>query len=232
APTDKFLWPLDLASSQSVPGYGYLMPLRPPNYKGIVDLMKRRCEPNFRALAHAGRHLADSFLQLHARGLCYCDISFGNVFFDPDSGDVRICDNDNVTIDGRGGVGVLGTPRFMAPEIVRGEAKRSSRTDLYSLAVLLFYMFIVHHPLEGKKESAIRCFDLAAMRRLYGVEPVFIFDPVNDSNWPIKGHHDNALECCPSYPKVFQDLFVRSLTAGLTDPQNGRVRGSEWRRGR
>ncbi len=27
--------------------------------------------------------LAQSFLRLHSEGLCYRDISFGNVFFDP-----------------------------------------------------------------------------------------------------------------------------------------------------
>ena len=48
--------------------------------------------------------------------------SFGNAFFDPDNGDVLIADNDNVSVDGAGVLGVLGTPRFMAPEVVRGEA--------------------------------------------------------------------------------------------------------------
>jgi serine/threonine protein kinase len=101
------------------------MQLRPERYKGIVDLMKRRIEPTFRALATAGIELAHSFLALHAKGLCYRDISFGNVFFDPDTGDVLICDNDNVTVDGSATSGVLGTPRFMAPEVVRGEAMPS-----------------------------------------------------------------------------------------------------------
>jgi len=123
-PTEKFLWPIELTESKDVPGFGYVMPLRPPQYKSIVDLMKRRAEPSFHALATAGVQLADSFLFLHAMGLCYRDISFGNVFFDPDTGMVLICDNDNVAVDGEGVKGVLGTPRFMAPEIVRGEAYR------------------------------------------------------------------------------------------------------------
>ena len=41
-PTDCFLWPLELASAPGVPGFGYVMPLREPRYRGIVDLMKRR----------------------------------------------------------------------------------------------------------------------------------------------------------------------------------------------
>lgn len=191
--------------------------------------MKRRTEPTFRALATAGLHLADSYLQLHARGLCYRDISFGNVFFDPDTGDVLICDNDNVGVDGASRGGVLGTPRFMAPEVVRGDALPSTQTDLFSLAVLLFYIFMVHHPLEGAQEAAIKCLDLPAMTRLYGTEPIFIFDPADERNRPLPGVHDNALSFWPLYPRALRDLFTRSFTEGLHDAQNGRVRESEWR---
>jgi serine/threonine protein kinase len=128
-PTDKFLWPIELTQAKDVPGFGYIMPLRGPQYISIVDLMKRRAEPTFRAIATAGLSLADSYLELHAKGLCYRDISFGNVFFEPNTGEVLICDNDNVAIDGQAQGGVLGTPRFMAPEIVRCEALPSMQTD-------------------------------------------------------------------------------------------------------
>ncbi len=229
-PSDKFLWPAELTTSGTTPGFGYYMPLREPHYKNIVDLMKRRCEPSYSALATAGRILADSFLQLHSKGLCYCDISFGNVFFEPSNGDILICDNDNVGIDGVTPVNVLGTPRFMAPEIVRGDIDRpSTNTDLFSLAVLLFYMFMIHHPLEGAKEDSIKCLDAPAMKKLYGTEAVFIFDPNDHSNSPIKGRHDNALQNWPIYPKFLKDLFIQSFTEGVKDPQSGRVREPTWR---
>lgn len=228
-PTAKFLWPIELTTADKVQGFGYVMPLRAPQYMSIVDLMKRRAEPTFRALATAGLQLADSFLELHAMGLCYRDISFGNVFFDPNNGEVLIADNDNVTVDGVGEAGVLGTPRFMAPEIVRGEAVPSMKTDLFSLAVLLFYMLMVHHPLEGKRELEIKCLDLPAMNKLYGTDPVFIFDPNDDSNRPVPGVHDNAIIFWPLYPQFIRDLFIESFTDGLRDPVNGRVRESEWR---
>lgn len=229
APNARFLWPIELTSAPGVVGFGYVMPLRGTKYKGIVDLMKRRIEPTFRALATAGLDLAHSYLQLHSQGFCYRDISFGNVFFDPDSGEVLICDNDNVAIDGDVRGGVLGTPRFMAPEVVVGKAQPSIQTDLYSLAVLLFYMLIVHHPLEGAKEAAIKCLDLPAMTKLYGSDPLFIFDPDDRSNRPVAGLHDNALAFWRIYPEFVRKLFTRSFTDGIRDPQNGRVRESEWR---
>jgi DNA-binding helix-hairpin-helix protein with protein kinase domain len=228
APDPRFLWPAELVAAPSRPGFGYLMTLRQPRYRGVSDLMTRRVSPSLRSLATAGVHLADAFLRLHARGLCYRDISYGNVFFDPGTGEVLICDNDNVGANQTEG-GILGTPRFMAPEVVRGQVRPSTQTDLFSLAVLLFLMLMNHHPLEGKKEASIHCFDLPAMTKLYGSEPVFIFDPADRSNEPVAGFHDNALVFWPLYPSFLQSLFTQSFTAGIRDPEHGRVRETTWR---
>ncbi|HXF62912.1 MAG TPA: hypothetical protein VNK95_14910 [Caldilineaceae bacterium] len=228
APSDRFLWPLELITAPGTSGFGYVMALREARFKGMADLVTRRVEPSLQALATIGFELAHSYLQLHAKGLCYRDISFGNVFFDPATGEVRICDNDNVDIDGQPGA-IGGTARFMAPEIVRGEARPSTQTDLFSLAVLLFYLLMNHHPLEGAREAAIRCFDLPAMTKLYGTEPLFIFDPDDDSNRPVPGLHDNALAFWPIYPAYLRQLFTRAFTDGIRDPVHGRVRESEWR---
>lgn len=228
-PSKNFLWPTELASSPGMKGFGYIMPLRENRYKSIVDLMKGRADPSFRALMTAGFELSHSFLQLHAKGLCYRDISHNNIFFDPKTGDVLICDNDNVAVDGIAKSNISGTPRFMAPEIVRGEALPNTQTDLFSLAVLLFYMLMIHHPLEGRKEAEIKCFDPPAMKKIYGTEPVFIFDPHDNSNRPVKGYHDNALVFWPIYPQFLQNLFIKAFTDGINDSQNGRIRESEWR---
>lgn len=229
SPNENFLWPISLIESNQHNSFGYIMDLRTKEYNGIVDLMKTKCSPSFYNLATVGFQTSDSFLQLHTRGLCYKDISFGNLFFNPNTGDVKICDNDNVTPDASNFSGVLGTPKFMAPEIVRGESKPSTQTDLYSLAVLLFYVFFVHHPLDGKLEMNIKCLDAPAMKKLYGENPIFIFDPNNDTNRPIKGEQDNAIIFWNIYPQFFKDLFIKSFTDGIHDPLNGRVRESEWR---
>lgn len=229
APSDRFLWPTELATASATTGFGYVMPLRDRRYRSIVDLMKRRIEPTFRALATAGLELSHSYLQLHTKGLCYRDISFGNAFFDPNTGEILICDNDNVAIDNQSQSAIYGTPRFMAPEIVRGDAVPSTQTDLFSLAVLLFYMFVMHHPLEGNKELAIKCLDLPAMKQLYGTEPLFIFDPDDNSNAPDPQHHRNALEFWTVYPGFLREVFTKAFTDGIRDPQHGRVRESHWR---
>jgi eukaryotic-like serine/threonine-protein kinase len=228
-PSPRFLWPLDLATMAKGPGFGYVMPLRRSEFHGLFEVMTCAVSPSFRALATTGMQLADGFWQLHAAGLCYRDISFGNVFFDPGSGDALICDNDNVGIEGRSAATVRGTLGFMAPEIMRGEAMPSAVTDLFSLAVLLFHLFMVHHPLLGRRELDEPCLDGPAAYRLYGQHPVFIFDPDDRSNEPVAGYHDNALIFWPLYPRFIRDLFVRAFTDGLRDPVNGRIRETEWR---
>lgn len=228
APNDRFLWPSDLVISDRHPGFGYIMPIREARFRSLVDLMTRRCDPSYRVLTTAAFELAHGFLQLHARGLAYRDISFGNAFLDPDTGEVRICDTDNIGIDGESRSGVLGTPAFMAPEIVTGEAQPSTSTDLHSLAVLLFYLLVVHHPLEGAREAAVKCLDLPARQRLYGSEALFIFDPHDASNRPVPELQRNAIECWPVLPTFVRELFTRAFTTGLKDP-NARVRESEWR---
>ena len=225
APDETFLWPEDLLTQGSSNSLGYIMQLRPRQYKGIVDMMKRRAEPSFNALCRVAFNLTRGYKKLHDMGFAYRDISFGNVFFDPDTGNVLICDNDNVSASEQ--ASVYGTPRFMAPEIIVGNAQPSRNTDLFSLAVLLFYMFMLNHPLEGKLEAEIKCMDLHAMNLLYGTKPVFIFDPDNKSNRPVKGYHDNALIYWPLYPERIRELFTSSFTNGLQTPGK-RVTETQW----
>ena len=225
-PDKAFLWPEDLALDPQGERFGYIMGLRPKNYKGLQDLLKCRIDPTFEVLCRTAFNLVRAYEKLHSQGNCYRDISFGNLFFDPETGDVLICDNDNVAPRDMPGL-VMGTPRFMAPEIVRGEAKPSRYTDQFSLAVLLFYIFMVAHPLDGKREAQIKCYDIPAQNKLYGTDPLFIFDPNDDSNRPVPGIQDNALIYWPMYPQELKDLFTESFTVGLMNP-NKRVTENRW----
>lgn len=227
SPDPSFLWPLDLVCPPGEKSFGYIMELRPKNYKSIVDLMKRTAEPTFAMLCRAAYNLTRGYEKLHASGCSYRDISFGNLFFDPENGEVLICDNDNVSINDQNDSGVLGTPGFMAPEIVLGKAYPSRNTDLHSLAVLLFYMFMINHPLNGRLEANIKCMDLVAMERLYGSDPVFIFDPDDRRNRPVRGIHDNAVIYWELYPENLKRLFTQAFTVGLKAP-NRRVTEKQW----
>src|SRR5262249_42488218 len=71
--------------------------------------------------------------------------------------------------------------------------------------------------------------DSNAALKLYGTDPLFIFDPVDERNRPVAGLQDAPLECWPIYPKFLRDLFTRAFTEGLRDPAR-RVMESEWRK--
>lgn len=229
-PTERFLWPFDLVASDRHREFGYLMPFRPAEYRGLDDVVYDKAPCTYRPLVTAALQLVDSYFQLHAKGLCYCDISYRNICIRPTTGDILVMDNDNVTVNRSGLSGVAGTLPFMAPEVIRGETMPSRETDLYSLAVLLFGMFMRDHPMHGKKESAIRILDENAQDKLYGFEPVFMFDPRDDSNRPDPRWHAAALDLWPRYPQFFRDLFTTSFTDGVRDPDHGRVRETVWRK--
>jgi hypothetical protein len=95
---------------------------------------------------------------------------------------------------------------------------------------MLFYLFVVHHPLDGAREAAVRSLDDASMHSLYGVNPLFIYDPDDLSNRPLESceHHGNAIALWPMYPRFFQSVFVKAFTDGLRNPVNGRVRLPDW----
>ena len=85
----------------------------------------------------------------------------------------------------------------------------------------------MNHPLEGKLEASIRCMDMTARVKLYGTDPVFIFDPNNKTNRPVKGIHDNATIYWPLYPEKLRQMFTRAFTVGLNEPSK-RITEPEW----
>ncbi|MBS0320255.1 MAG: serine/threonine protein kinase [Proteobacteria bacterium] len=230
APSSQFLWPFDLVTRADGSGLGYLMRVRTAGYEKVVQLLDGKVQPSFRVLATLCCTLTDALYALHAKGLAYQDLNAGNVFFDPATGDTEICDNDNVDIDGAPSV-MGGVWEFQAPEIVLRQAGPSRATDLHSLAVMLFRILLLGHPLVGRRElQHANLGSEQAMRRLYGSEARFVFDPVDDSNRPLPELHGPVLGHWPIYPQFIRDLFTRAFTEGLFDPTHGRVQETEWRR--
>ena len=226
-PSNNFLWPLDLISNNIDGTFGYVMELRPKDYRNIPDLLNRKVEPSFEKLFLTVFNLTKEYNLLHQKGYSYKDISEQNVFFKPDTGKVLICDNDNVSVNGLADSGVYGTMRFMAPEIVRGEAVPSRNTDLYSLAVLIFYILFISHPLEGENEARIHALDDNANIMLFGTNPIFIFDPDNTENRPVAGIHDNAIIYWDLYPLFLKKLFIKAFVDGVKNPTK-RVVEKTW----
>jgi DNA-binding helix-hairpin-helix protein with protein kinase domain len=234
-PHRAFVWPIDLVSSDLMPGFGYLMPLLEPRFASLAPVLNMEVRPSFRTIATIGRELVDAFAALHSSGLCYRDISFGNLRADLDACEVAIIDVDNVGVDSEPTL-VKGTGPFMAPEILRNEAMPSTVTDLHSLAVMLFYLLMHGHPLLGQRADASYTWEQGRhisetelMVQNFGVHPLFIFDPDDRSNGPMPG--ESTAAWWPVYPQQLRRVFTQAFTKGLHDASlNGRVLEGTWRR--
>lgn len=226
-PNDRFLWPDSLvtASDNPAPG-GYTMPLRPAEFVGFNQLLNSEESLPFAILATIGRNLADSFHALHAAGLAYRDIKDANLFVRTDDGEILVCDNDNVAVDGAP-TGVQGSLYFMAPEVMRGDKPPSKRSDQFSLAVLLFYLLARGHALEGRR-TLTGAWDADAQMAAFAHSPLFIFDEHDRSNAPDPQYHAGPLAYWPVLPQYVRNLFSRTFGPGLHDPW-ARVPETQWR---
>jgi DNA-binding helix-hairpin-helix protein with protein kinase domain len=230
----EFLWPKYLTEERDN-SFGYVMDIRPKEYTGFPAILNAK-DKNGNKVAFesadtmilAALNLVKAFRELHRKGLSYQVFDDGNFFINITTGDILICDNDNVTPDGEmnpGGVG--GKPGYMAPEIVRGSAKPSERTDCHSLAVVLFKLFFRGDPLQGAEYEKVSCMTEKLELKLYGTKPVFIYDPDDASNRPVEGVHTNVINLWPLYPQFFRDAFIHSFSTGMKDPQK-RLYEYDW----
>lgn len=232
SPSDKFIWPKYLTKKDSDGTFGYLMNLIPKHFVSFVDILNtykieadpasgRICKKNIKfaslyAMVNSFINIANAFRQLHRTGKSYQDLNEGGFFFDTDTGDVLICDCDNIAPDGKN-FGIGGKAGYMAPEIINGTARPNVQTDKYSLAVIFFKLLFRGEPMEGCKN----------INNPYCSEKIFVFDPDNDTNRPVAGIHNNVINFWNLYPDYIKNAFIISFTDGLRNP-NKRIIENEW----
>lgn len=210
APTRAFLWPIEI-TEHFEGSFGYLMELRPPEYKDFSHFLLAKVKfASIDAIINAALCITNGFRVLHNRGYSYQDLNDGNFFVNPQTGDVLICDNDNVAPYGEN-LGIAGKCRYMAPEVVMGKKRPDLHTDRFSLAVVLYLLLFMNHPLEGKK-TMCPCLTEELERKFYGSEPVFVWDIQDASNRPVRGVHSNEIRFWPVYPRFVQEVFEEAFS--------------------
>lgn len=228
SPSPAFLWPSDLLRWNGKT-FGYIMDLRPAQYQELSAFMAGSVFfSSFKAAVNAALKIIAAFRILHNQGYSYQDLNDGNFFVNPKNGDVLICDNDNVAENGRT-TGILGKPRFMAPEIVRGETMPNTQTDRFSLSVLLFIIITMTHPLEGKR-FLVPCLTPEIEEKIYGTEPIFLLDADNRDNAPVKGIHTNIGLVWPALPQYMKDAFQREFSQEVLKDPDKRSTEAQWQR--
>lgn len=240
APTDQFLWPIAV-TQKFKESFGYVMPLIPDGYESFSDILRtyklekradgtaKRVPVRFsslEALVKTGLNMVYSFRSLHRNGLSYQDLNDGGVFVNMETGDIAICDCDNVAPD-KENLGISGKPGYMAPEVVVGKERPDTRTDRFSLAVMLFKLLFNGDPLDGAKVQQCVLLTGSAELEHYGRNPIFVYDPNDGSNRPVRGVHNNVIKKWSLYPEYIRQAFIRSFTIGLRDP-DGRIIENEW----
>lgn len=226
SPSDAFLWP-EFLTERQYGSCGYVMRLRPQNYFEFGNfLLAKKTFSSFTSMLIAAMKICNGFMMLHRFGYSYQDLNDGNFFIDPTTGDVLICDNDNVMPQGEKS-GILGKARYMAPEIVAGGIP-DKYSDRFSLTVILFMLFYANHPFEGAKVVACPCMTESFEKKFYGNEALFIYDNDDNSNRPVRGIHTNVIRRWPVFPNKLRETFLSELNQEkLKNPQT-RLMESQW----
>ena len=241
APDESFIWPMDMTSDYNG-SFGYVMELIPKDYEQLTYVLKTYKVKNkgkstekvsvrwksFNAEIKAAVNIVSAFRNLHKIGKSYQDLNDGSLLFDLETGDVKICDCDNISDDFSSVSNIAGKFGYMAPEVVMRKEKPSVNTDKFSLAVILFKLFFMGHPLEGaKREDYDNGFSDKASYEMYGSKAVFVYDPKDESNRPIPGVDNNVIKLWDYYPQYFKNMFVRAFTDGMYDASK-RPTEIEW----
>ena len=229
SPDAAFLWP-EAITEKTEGSFGYIMDLRPEGYYELSKIMASEALnfSSFRMATEACIEIVSAFKILHFNGYSYQDLNDGNFFINPKTGKVLICDNDNVAPNGTN-MGVLGKPRYMAPEIVAGRGKvlPNTQSDRYSLSAILFLILFMSHPLEGER-WLVPCMNDAYAEKLYGTAPVFICDPDDKSNGPVKNIHVNVIRRWGFMPQYIKDAFLKAFSQEALKNPDRRLREFDW----
>lgn len=230
SPSNAFLWQKAIAiTGKHSEGFGYIMELRPAEYEEFTKFIKARVHfDSTKAVIRAGINIVEAFQALHRKGLSYQDLSPGNFFINKKTGDILICDNDNVAPYGEN-LGVGGTPGYMAPEVILGKEKPSTNTDLFSLSIILFELFFLSHPLDGANCCKYPCLTQQIEKQLYAENPVFVMSKTDHSNAPVRGVCSNLINLWPTYPEFLHEAFDKAFGDGLKNC-NKRLSEAEWKK--
>ncbi|KAA6347273.1 hypothetical protein EZS27_005240 [termite gut metagenome] len=189
-----------------------------------------------------GIRISRAVRRLHAAGLAHSDLSYKNVLIDPTTGHAAIIDIDGLVVPGKYPPDVLGTPDFIAPEVIAtkqlkiGDNARklpSIATDRHALAVMIYMYLLYRHPLRGGK-----VWDLDSTKDeelSMGLKALFVEHPTDKTNRvKIKDLHPSQLPqgdpdkipytvCGPYLKKLFDRAFIDGLHDSGKRPTAG-----EW----
>ncbi len=157
-------WPKDIVVNKQGQVCGFVMkklakyvPLH--NLFSPMDRKRLFPDKGYNFLVHVARNLSVAFHSLHSEGIIVGDVNEGNILVNG-QGMIAFIDCDSFQIkDGKNyHYCEVGVPRYTAPELLAmpsfENVIRTSNTDTFSMAILLFQLlFLGRHPFSGKHNS-------------------------------------------------------------------------------
>ena len=192
---------------------------------------------------HMCLKIARAMRRLHAAGLAHSDLSYNNVLVDPLSGNACIIDCDGLVVPHKFPPEVVGTPGFIAPEVLATKALKIDdpkknlpkiETDRHALAVLIYTFLLNRHPLDGGKVWDVDDPQKDDDMR-YGSKALFIEHPTDKTNkvkvdqlaksqLPQGDPSKMPYTICGPYLK---ELFDKAFIDGLHNP-SARPTALQW----
>jgi serine/threonine protein kinase len=189
-----------------------------------------------------GIMLSRAVARLHAAGLAHSDLSYKNCLINPIKGNACIIDIDGLVVPQKFPPDVVGTPDFIAPEVVmtshlpitdKNRMLPSILTDRHALAVLIYMYLLYRHPLRGDKvhdTDPVKDDNLSM-----GAKALFVEHPSDKSNrvkladaskWDLPWADCDKMPVSITGPYL-TPLFKRAFIDGLHKP-NLRPTAAEW----
>lgn len=209
------------------PGLGVCMPCAPQGMHKMCWIIfpklynqLPRAKKNWDKRLLIATRLATAVARMHRCGVAHSDLSPNNIMVDPLTGALNLIDLDGLVVPGFLPPQVLGTPDYMAPEVISGRAMPSISTDRHALAVIIYQLLLFRHPFRGPKVFSL---DVDEDERMaLGECGVFIDHPYDMTNRPLSRFWPTAL-----LGSKMKELFERVFVHGLADP-TCRPTASEW----
>jgi len=121
-----------------------------------------------------GIKLCRALAAVHSVGVLHGDIKAHNVVREDGSGRIVLVDfgaGRALAAEPGPGADVIGTPVYMAPEVLNGQP-RSTASDIYSLGVLLFHLVSGDYPVfAGSRAAFVEAHQRVARKRLRDLRP-------------------------------------------------------------
>ena len=202
---------------------------------------------NWLSYFQIGVNIARGVKRLHAAGLAHSDLSYKNVLIDPVSKTAAIIDIDGLVVPGLFAPDVIGTPDFIAPEVLAtlhlnikdpNRKLPNIQTDKHALAVLIYMYLLYRHPLKGGKFFGADIEADEEVKLAMGTKALFIEHPTDKSNQNLKREYGDNLQKFKPWTDLaktpytivgpyLKDLFDLAFIKGLHNP-NERPPASMW----